>query len=303
MKTLRTFGLSLAVLLAAVTQAGIHYQSEQTTTTDGKELSRTLVEGWVDGDNARIEFKELEAKRGNKSPFVEEGAYLLTHDGGQVVYLVNPEEETYMEFDLDAMLAMAGGVIEAMQGSGMMKMEVSDPEVTVLEEKSGGQRHGMDTQFFKIKTVYSIETRMMGFGGRNEVESIQEIYATKAVSDAGLGVWMRNRVRTGSEQLDSILDAEYEKFEKAGFPLDQKQTMQTRSYSKKGKLRDESTTVNESKTTLWENTSIGGDRFKLPEGYERVESPMMMGEAQAEGEEDEKAERPKLRNLFRRKKN
>jgi hypothetical protein len=107
-------GLCLACAMPAV--AGIHYKSR--SFQEGKGASKQMdmtVESWVDGDNAKILFTE------SKNDLMGKDSYLVTTDGGKIIYLVDPKEKTYTEWDLDAMMNMFGAVMESM--GGMLQME------------------------------------------------------------------------------------------------------------------------------------------------------------------------------------
>ena len=106
----RTFIPTLILLLLAAAlpaAAGTHYTAETTTTGPDAEQA-TSVEAWVDGAAAKIVFHE------SGTPVLEKGNYIVTTDGGKTLYLVNPEEKAYAEWDLEAMLQMVGSVMQAM---------------------------------------------------------------------------------------------------------------------------------------------------------------------------------------------
>jgi len=103
--------LALAVLapVSAALAEGFYYEA---TTRDqienGKERSRSLVRGWIDGANAKIEFAD------QKGTMFKPGSYLLTKDAGRTLYLVDPKEKAYSRWDLEAMLASTFALMEGM---------------------------------------------------------------------------------------------------------------------------------------------------------------------------------------------
>ena len=130
--------LFVGVLLASPSWSGIHYTSR--TYAEGENANDAAsmdVEGWVDGDNAKILF----TSSGN--PMMGSGSYLVTTNGGSTLYLVNPQEKTYTEWDLEKMLGMAGSMMEGM--GGVFKMNISDSSVETLLTEDGGSIFGMSS--------------------------------------------------------------------------------------------------------------------------------------------------------------
>ncbi|MGQ9835553.1 MAG: hypothetical protein ACUVRQ_06190 [Thermoanaerobaculaceae bacterium] len=78
--------LSAAVLfLAAVAHAGVYYEAKTTNEGKGAETQDAYVKAWVSGEKIKIIFES------SGNPVIEKGNYLLSTDGGKVVYLVIPE--------------------------------------------------------------------------------------------------------------------------------------------------------------------------------------------------------------------
>ena len=117
--------LVLCLVVAVPLSAGIHYKAR--TYTDGARSGQPTdmtVESWVDGEKAKVLFNE------SANPTMKQGTYLVTTDGGETVYLVNTEEETYFAFDLQQMLAAADQLMQS--SGGMFEIKISDPKVHSL---------------------------------------------------------------------------------------------------------------------------------------------------------------------------
>lgn len=255
-------GLALVVLSAAPATAGIHYRADTTTAPEKGKAQVTRVEAWVEGPRAKVVFVESD------QPMLAENSYLLTQDGGQTLFLVDPEEKTYTEWDLQGMLSAFGGVMDAMQG--MMNMEFSEPEVEVLEQEPGGELLGHPVSYTKYRTTYTMTLKVMGMSRGSTTETVQELWTTQAFGDPGLGVWLRNEPpTTGMEELDKLLAAQLEMVE--GFPL--KSVAVSTTTGQKGKRQ--STVRTETVVTELEETSVPADSFEIPAGYTRTE--MMEG--------------------------
>lgn len=257
-RTVVAVTLVVAFLAAAApAAAGIHYRAETTTEPAQGKAQVTRVEAWVEGPSAKVVFRESD------QPMFSEGAYLLTQDGGKTLFLVDPEEETITELDLEAMLGMVGGVMEGMQG--IMNLEFSDVAVEKLGEDAAGELLGYPVTHSKYRTTYTTSIKVLGMKRGSSTETVQELWTTDAFGDPALGVWLRTEPpATGMEQLDELIAAEMEKVE--GFPL--KTVSVSTTTGQKGKR--ESSTRTETVVTQLEETSVPPATFELPAGYTRT---------------------------------
>lgn len=256
------FSLALAVLVALVAApapaaAGIRYKAV-TKTQDASGGMDMVVEGQVEGGNARVDFKE------SRNPLARAGSYLITKDGGRTVYLVDPEEKTYAVYDLQALLGAAGSMLQSM--GPLLKFEVSEPKVEKLGEEDGGAVVGLPTRHYRFRTSYSMKVKVLGMGQATNVVTEQDVWATDKVQDPGMGVWLRSsQPRTGNAQLDRLIAAETDKIQ--GFPL--KTVTVSTSTNKKGKetVSRVTTEVTELKTGV----SVAASAFEIPAGYQETE--------------------------------
>jgi hypothetical protein len=242
--------------------AGIHYQAVSTQEGGAGRSNQAgdmKVEGWVSGDKARVEFKE------SGNPMAKSGTYLITKDGGQTLYLVNPEDKTYAAWDLNGMLGVLGGVMNGM--GPFLKFEFSDPKVEQVSEEDGGTIVGLPTRHYKFRTSYSMKMRVLGMGNSADTVTEQDIWATTKLTDRGLGVWLRHDPpKTGNEQFDKLITAEAEKKRLSGFPL--KTVTVTTTTQKKGK---QTVTHRTLEVTLLETKPIPDSNFEIPAGYKETQ--------------------------------
>lgn len=271
---MRRITLSLVTLVclaaAPLALAGIHYTAVTTTEGDGS-TQRTVIEGWVEGDAGKVLFTD------SSTGTLKEGQYIITKDGGDTIYLVDPKEKTYAEWDLDAMMAMVGSMMESL--GPLVDFEISNVEMEELGSDAGPELLGLATQHHRYRTTYDMKIKVMGMGRASRVESDQEIWSTTAVDDAALRLWLRNAPTTGFGDLDALMKAEMDKVE--GFPL--KTVTRSVTTGKKGKHSNTSVMTTEV-TELDRSASIPASTFEVPEGYTRSE-----GMVPAEGEEEESA--------------
>ena len=261
----------ILTLTALPALAGIHYKA--VTKTEGEPQNKAgniEVEGWVSGDKARVEFKE------SGNPIAKAGAYLITKDAGKTIYLVDPEEKTYAEWDLQAMLGLAGAV---MQGMGpLLKMEFSDPKVEKLLDEDGGTIVGQPTRHTRYRTSYNMKVKVLGMGNEANVVTEQDIWATDRLQDIALGVWLRSDPpRTGNPQFDKLIAAEVDKAK--GFPL-KTVTVSTTTQKKGGKTTTTRSTMQV--TELDTSANVAAASFEIPAGYQETQLLPAGGETEEE---------------------
>jgi len=264
-KTLSVTSLVMSCLLfaASMASAGHYYESATTNREQAKQGGREeTVKAWVDGDSARVEFVS-----GAKEGWTATGNYLVTTDGGENVYLVNPKEETYGRFNMEEMMATLGAAMNMMeQMGGMVKMEFTDVSGEKLSEEPGGSILGHSTTHSRYQTNYTMSMKMMGFKQQNKVETIQDIWATSDLEARGFGVWLRpdRGMKTGNEGLDGLMNQEFKKLD--GFPL--KMVMESTTTNKKGKTQKSTSTV---EVTVLREESIADGTFEWPSHFTETE--------------------------------
>ena len=269
----RTYTTLIALLLLAAAPAalaGIRYTAV-TSTEGGGGNQETTVDAWVDGAAAKVVFRE------SATPMLEEGSYVVTKDGGKTLYLVNPKEKTYAEWNLDAMLQMVGNMMQAM--GPMLNFQVDNVEVKELGSGPGPAMHGLATTHAKFHTTYDMKIKVLGMGRTNHVESDQEIWSTQELGDPALGIWLRKEQPTGFGELDKLVKAEMDKVQ--GFPL--KSVTRTTTTGQKGK-REQTTVSTMEVTELDRSASIPASTFEIPEGY--TQSEAMVPQQEGEQKED-----------------
>lgn len=270
----RTLVLSLAVLalglVALPALAGIHYKAVTTTEGDNMKPSTTQVEAWVDGLQAKVEFRET------GTPGLEQGTYMITKDGGKTLFLVDPKEKTYAEWDLQAMLQTFGNMLEAMQP--ILNVEIENVQVEPRGSEAGPTLHGLATTRHAHRTSYDMRVKVLGMGRTNRVETDNEVWSTTELDDPALGVWLRSAPVTGLPGVDELVAKEMEQVQ--GFPL--KTVARSTTTGQKGKRQSTTVTTMEV-TELDRSVDVPAATFEIPEGYTRSESTLPAGEEGEEG--------------------
>jgi len=268
---MRRLALSFAVLLIAVPcWAGIHYKSTQKTWSEGanaRNNSDVDAEGWVSGEKAKVAFV---ASNGN--PVAQQGTYIITKDGGKTLYLVNPQDKTYAQWDLQGMLGVVGAVMNGM--GPLLKIQFSDPKTEKISEEDGGLVAGVPTRHYKYRTSYTMSVKVFGMGNTANVVNEQDIWAATKLTDVGLGVWLRaDPPHTGNKEFDKLLASSAARIQ--GFPL----KMTTVSTSTQQKGNKQTVTHSTMEVTQFDaNASVPATAFEIPAGYKETQiAPTQQG--------------------------
>lgn len=243
-------GLLGAALTAATAQAGWEYTS--VTRAEGGRHSgaaNNSVHALIDGTRARIEFVE------SGNPMLGKGTYLLTENAGKKVYLVNPAEKTYSEWNMDAMMGMAGGMM------GMMNMKIMNQKVEKLLEENGGRILGYPTTHYKFRTAYTMEMNFMGMKQTTSTLNEEELWTTTALPDAAFAFATLHRgMKSGNAELDKLIASEMSKAQ--GFPL---RIITTHHITDPRGQQQESKVTME--VTALQQTHPASSQFQLPADY------------------------------------
>jgi hypothetical protein len=279
---------SLAIL-AAMGVTGAAYAGWQFTTvntTEGKtpnEKGPATVKMWAQGNAAKIETVDG-AIAGMKT-----GAYMVTKDGGNTMFVVDPDKKTYMKWDMEGMMNMAGGAMK------MMNMKFSNLKTEKLLEEAGETIEGFPTRHYRFRTSYDMEMAFMGMKQVSSVVQEQDIWATAKLTDAGMYAWFKKQAfNTGNEDLDKLIKAEREKVK--GLAL--KTITKTTTSDSHGKERVSTST---SLVTDIKETALSPALFEIPSDYTEtsVALPSETGSS-GEGEKSAPAGSPLLNLLKRR---
>lgn len=263
MKRVVLMVISLLLVVGSATAAMRYEAVTRTLNEKGKTDQEMVVESWVDGERARIQFREVK-----KAP-VPDDAYLITTDGGQTMILVNPKEKTYMEWDLDLLFQSLGSISGAT--GGMVDLSFAGTSAEYLGAEAGGQVLGHDTTKHRMKSAFTMQVKVFGMKQQTTVRSETESWATSELADAGFGAWLRKTPpATGDDDLDALIRTHAQKIE--GVVL--KSVTKSVTVDDKGRERP-STTVME--VTSIEPVEVTDEMFAVPTGYERTEMPTLAG--------------------------
>lgn len=241
------------VLCVSVAQAGVSY-SAVTRSKDarGREKEVSKMRAVVDGAKARI---DIAAHNGP----VPKGGYLLTRDSGKTVYLINPQEKSYMVWDIDKLAGMAGSIMQ--MSGGLLDMSVTNHKSEKVLDEKGPKILGVPTRHYAFRTSYTLSMSVMGFAQKSTVATEQEIWAGQGLNDDAIALWRRvTSFKTGIEDIDKLVGMEIGKVK--GFPL--KTVVASTTTDQRGR-KQVTHTVTE--VTEMKPYKPAAHVFKIPEGY------------------------------------
>jgi Domain of unknown function (DUF4412) len=240
----------LVSLASAYCFAGVEFIA-QTKSDGGGDVT---VHAYVSGVHAKVVFIESQAEE------YAAGDYMLSPDEGKTLYLVSPVTKTYTKYDVQAMMAGMGGMVQGMRG--LMKVNFESPKIEKLLEEAGGLVAGLPTRHYRYRTSYTVS---MHITGAKKVSTVMEedVWTTDKLADPALKVWLKQEPpSTGDEQVDKMIRAEMSKVE--GFPL--KRVTVTRTEDARG----EHSTKSEMDVLKVKKVVVPLTTFAIPSGYREV---------------------------------
>lgn len=253
--------LFLLILMAGFSFSGIEWKAKTSIKKGENEENAFLSLCYAQKGNVREEFVEI----GKKSdPFRKKGGYWIYRSGSETVIVVDPEEKTYMEIDLNKILQMGGAFAK------FIKITITNPSVEVkkLEPESIGQ---YKCEHILIKTSYDIETKIAIVKTKNHVEEEKELWTTTNIPSIEIaGGFQKKPFKTGLEDLDMMIEKEMQAQKDLGFVI--KAVTIQKTTDKKGKIETNITEMIVSDITL---KDLPEEIFKVPAGYKKVEFPGM----------------------------
>jgi hypothetical protein len=247
----KAFIIWLFVIVAtAYCFAGVEFVA-QTRSEGGGDVT---VHAFVSGSRAKVVFVHSEAED------YAIGDYMLSPDEGRTLYVISPSTKTYTRYDVQAMMAGMGGMVQGMRG--MMNVSFESPKIEKLLEEIGKPIAGLPTRHYRYRTSYIVSLNM---AGAQKVSTVMEedIWATEELVDPALKVWLKqDPPTTGDEQVDKMIRAEMAKVQ--GFPL--KRITVTSTVDSHGEQKSRS----EMDVLEVKQVVVPDSEFVMPRGYREV---------------------------------
>lgn len=280
----RLIALAVVMLIASQAPAGYMYTAvTKTLDPRGREVGGMTIKAMVSGPKARIEFVE------SGNPAAPSGGYLLTKDAGRLVYLVNPAEKTYMEWDIDKLANMAGELMN--MAKGFMSMSFDDPKVKKAADEEGLKMLGYPTRHTRYESSYTMAMNIMGMRKKTVVETEEDIWTATALNDAGLEVWQRAMTfKTGDKTLDAVIAGHKDKIK--GLPL---------KYITVNKTTDDSGRTQSTRTemvvTELKKMGVAPRLFEIPADHSEKKIDLEGGDGEEDGGDGDAP--PALKSLMK----
>lgn len=176
--------------------------------------------------------------------------------GNSTIYLVNPKDKTYAELPLDALMQMAGS---------MMQMTVSNSKVDV-KQLPAEKVLNYECNHIKVDASYDMEMKMMGFQIKNHTEMTHELWGATGIPEKEISPLYKNmNFKTGMKDLDALIEKQMAALKDIGFPV--KSVMVNKSTDQQGKT---TTMTTETKVTDISVKNVEEGLFKIPPDYEKT---------------------------------
>lgn len=276
-------------LLTAATPAsigGTTYEftiRSQSTQTGNRESVIMKGRGIFAGDNARLEILDASGTGGGEM-FGSKGSYFLVVDGGKKMLLVDPAQKSYMEWDMQGMLAGMSKMMGAL--GGLVRMEMSDVKIEAQSMGSGGVVNGYSTQHVRLIQNYTMNAKVMGRSSTSRVETTTDYYFAPDLR-ALVNPFVQNS-GAFTAMGDMFNNAEYKQQMEAvqskltGVPV--KTVARSVTTSPDGK---QETSIVTTEMTGFQNSDIADATFAVPSGFQVVEMPKFDIRAASDGAEGE----------------
>lgn len=250
--------LLLLVLAAAAPLAAGGLTYDFATSTKGGAASSMRGTAFVQEGKARVEFAH------GDGVLFQNGAVVITADGGRTLRILDPKARTYYTLSFDDLFATAGAMMKSM--GSMFQLSFANQKVEVKPAGAGEAIEGYPTKKYTILTSYDMTAKVLGSDLSSHVDMRTEVWATPRLS-ADYATFVQNRsLRTGIEGIDSVIAAQSKGVE--GFPLRQVTTIRT---SQRGRVDEQTTTIEISKIREGE---IPAASFAIPAGFTEKPSPL-----------------------------
>ncbi|MCB1843795.1 MAG: hypothetical protein KDI09_12600 [Halioglobus sp.] len=245
----------VASLLSSAAQAGYFYEATSVATTEGGGTQTTRVSAWSEGPASRIEFTE-----GDNMGVFGPGSYLISTDGGETLFVVNPAKKTYSAFDPAQLMSAADEMMKSM--GGMMQMNITDTHFEKVSEQPGDTLLGYATQRLEFTSGYTLSISVMGQKMNQVFDSRQTLWVTPAVDASALSAWLRpDKLMKGMfKGMGELVDAHMNAIK--GAPL--KSVIETTST---GGMGGGGKNIITTEVTALRKEAVDAARFTIPADY------------------------------------
>ncbi len=266
---------AVPLLLAASTPptGGTTYDFIVKSTRGSTESVMMRGRGTFAGDDAKIEITETAGPASNdNNVFGSKGSYFLVVDGGKKMLLVDPKQKSYLEWDMQNMMAGMAKMVNAI--GGLVKMEMSDIHIDAKEMGPGPAIQGYPTHHVQVTQKYTISTKMFGKSSKSANDVTSDYYFAPGLH-ALVNPFVQNS-NTWVNSFDMFNNADYKsqmasvRAKLQGVPI--KTVVTTIATDEKGKSQTSTVTT---EMVNFKNIDVSASTFAIPAGYQVVEIPKL----------------------------
>ncbi|HEY8165716.1 MAG TPA: hypothetical protein VIF83_09210 [Gemmatimonadaceae bacterium] len=237
------------------------------TQTGNRESVIMRGRGTFAGGSARLELTEA----GQSSDmFGPKGSYFLIPEGGEKMYLVDPSQKSYLEWDMESMMAGMAKLVNAL--GSMVKMEISDVNIAAQEMGAGEAVQGYPTRHVRMTQNYTVTAHILGKTSVSKNESTTDYYFAPSLKSLK-NPFVKNG-QNWANKFDVFKNPEYKQQMAAaqakiqGVPL--KTVTTTVTTNEKGK---QETSITTTEMVNFKNMDVPASLFAIPTGYQLVQMP------------------------------
>jgi hypothetical protein len=242
-------------------------ESDESFAAAGKVLTQSLGKVQLAGDRARIDFSEVRGA----SPTMGKDGYIIMHDGGATMYMVDTKEKQYMKIDGKALGGMFS-TLTSMTG-GLMKIEVKNPSMSVRKLGAGETIVGHATEKWEMKQAYTMSIRTFGFGSTTTEEQTSTLWMAPSLKSSDLMNPFLDMARNisglfeGNREWEAVVNGPSRELPAVAVL---KMESQSRSTPDKGKP---TYALSSMEVTSWTKGDVPASVFEIPSGYKAIEMP------------------------------
>jgi len=256
-KRLILIATALFLLQTTLSFGGVEWKAQLLTKVKDKEATIT-THSYAQKGMVREEYVEVGK---SESPLTKKGIYWLYKGDANTVYIVDPEEKTYLALSVDSLMQFAGAITQ------FMKMTISNFSVEVKE--LGDET--IDSYLCKhitINSSYDMEMKIAIMKVKSHIEQSKELWATNAISLKEFAAAFRTKpFKTGMKGLDTLIQKEMAAYKDLGFVIKSITTQKTSDV--KGKISEES--ITEMTISDINVKDLSDDLFTIPADYKQIE--------------------------------
>jgi len=240
---------TLAAVLAAHAWAGYIFDAKVIHSVPGQNTAQEMqstVRYYVDGDKGRMEVID------GRFPALSNTTYLVTRDGGQTTFRIDPTARTCMPWDIESLMGMAPGSMN------MVTVNVSHLTVDTILDEAGPETLGFSTRHRKISSAYALDISCKDIHQTTRVKQQTELWVAPTLVEKGFNLWInQQKIKTGNDQADAAIGEQLNRVR--GTPLKQVTTTLTRKTGGGMKITRSSREI-----VSFKRDNIPGALFEIP---------------------------------------